>query len=69
MIGEFLQQFVATVRQFVHQALVWLPQIFVLREAVYAFVDGIRDGELKSSPLMGGERSLEEALGMSPRLS
>jgi hypothetical protein len=36
MIGESLQQFVATGRHLTHQELVWLQRIFLLRQAANA---------------------------------
>jgi hypothetical protein len=33
---------------------------FIQREAAHAFVDGVRDREVKQHLLMGGDRSLNE---------
>jgi hypothetical protein len=43
LIDELLQEFMVITEQVAHRALVVLPQYFIQRETVYAFVDGIRD--------------------------
>jgi hypothetical protein len=60
--GGSLQQFAAVVKQLAHQALVGLHVDFIQRETAHAFVDGLRDRELKYHLLMGDDRSLKEAL-------
>jgi hypothetical protein len=60
--GELLQELSAAVKQLAHQALVGLPVDSIQREAAHAFVDGVRDRELKQHLLMGGDRLLNQAL-------
>jgi hypothetical protein len=40
----------------------YLPVDFIQREATHAFINGVRDRELKQHILMGGNKSLNEAL-------
>jgi hypothetical protein len=35
---------------------------FIQRDAAHAFMDGVKDREVKEHLLMGGDRSLNEAL-------
>jgi hypothetical protein len=48
-----------------HRALVGLPVDFIQKEVAHAFVDELRDLELKQRFLMGGDRSLKEALNQN----
>jgi hypothetical protein len=48
--------------QLVQQAFVGLPADFIQNEAAHAFVDGLRDREVKQHFLMGFQRLLNEAL-------
>jgi hypothetical protein len=51
-----------------HRALVRLPVHFIQREAVHAFIDTVRDHELKKHILMGGNRSLNETFNQALKL-
>jgi hypothetical protein len=62
LIGESLQEFAEAVEQVAHRALVGLPVEFIQREAAHTFVDGVRERQEKQHLLMGGDRSLNEAL-------
>jgi hypothetical protein len=42
--------------------LVGLPQHFIHRESTYAFVDAVRDKEVKFPLFMGCKRTLDKAL-------
>jgi hypothetical protein len=66
--GETLQEFAAAVEQLAHRALVGLPLAFIQTEASHAFIDGVRDRELKQHLLMGGDRNLNEALNQAMKL-
>jgi hypothetical protein len=49
-----------------HCALVGLPQYFTWREAARAFIDKIRDREVKYPLLTCDDRTLDEALKARP---
>jgi hypothetical protein len=49
-----------------HCALVRLPHYFTRREAAHAFIDKIRDREVKYPLLICDERTLDEALRARP---
>jgi hypothetical protein len=51
--------FATSLKQFAHWALVSLPQHLVQMEAAYAFVDGIRNTEVKQKLLIGSARMLK----------
>jgi hypothetical protein len=68
VIGETLQEFSAAVEQLAHRALVGLPVDFIHRKAAHAFVDRVRDRELKQRLPMCGDRSLNEALNQALKL-
>jgi hypothetical protein len=53
MSGETLQEFVAALKQLAHRALVGPSVAFISNEAAYAFIDEVRDWEVKQY-LMGG---------------
>jgi hypothetical protein len=57
-----LQEFAATVEQLAHRTLVGLPVGQIQTEAAHAFINGKRDREVKQHLLMGGDRTLNEAL-------
>jgi hypothetical protein len=67
LIIEFLEEFAATIQHLAHRVHVELPQ-YVQREAAYAFFNRIRDQELKLRLLIGGERTLVEAICQALRL-
>jgi hypothetical protein len=60
--GETLQEFDVAVEQLAHRAFVGLPIDFIRKEAARAFIDGLRDGEIKRHLLMGCDMALREAL-------
>jgi hypothetical protein len=66
--GETLQEFAAAVEQLAHRALVGLPEGHIQTEAAHAIIDGIRDREVKQHLLMGGDRTLNEALNQAVKL-
>jgi hypothetical protein len=66
--GETLQEFAAAVEQLAHRAFVGLPEGHIQTEAAQAFIDGIRDREVKQYLLMGGDRTLNEALNRAVKL-
>jgi hypothetical protein len=65
---ETSRGFAAAVKQLAHQALVRLPEDFIQKEAAYAFVDGVKDQEVKHCLLMVSKRSLSEALNQVLKL-
>jgi hypothetical protein len=67
LITEFLEGFAATIEHLAHHVHDGLPQD-IQREAAYAFFNRIRDQELKFHLLIGGERTLDEAIGQALRL-
>jgi hypothetical protein len=66
--GETLQEFVAAVEQLAHRALVGLPVGYIHTAAAHASIDGVRDLEVKQHLLMGGDRTLNEALNQALKL-
>jgi len=66
--GETLQEFAAAVEQLAHRAFVGLPVAFVQTEAADSFIDSVRDREVKQHLLMGGDRTLNEALNQALKL-
>jgi hypothetical protein len=66
--GETLQQIASAVEQLAHRALVGLPVGYIQTEAAHAFINGIRDREVKQHLQMGGDRTLNEALNQTVKL-
>jgi hypothetical protein len=66
--GETLQEFAAAIERLARRAFVGLPAEHVQREAACAFVDGVRDGEIKHDLLKGDERPPKETLNQALRL-
>jgi hypothetical protein len=56
------------VEQLAHQVLVGLPIGYIQTEAAHAFIDGVRDREVKQHLLMGSDRTLNEALNQALKL-
>lgn len=56
--GESQQEFATVVEQLAHRALVRLPVNFIQREAGHAFVNRVRDRELKQHLFIGVNRSI-----------
>jgi hypothetical protein len=57
-----LREFAAAIKHLAHWALVRLLVDFVQREAAHAFIDGVRDQEVKQYLLMDSDRSLNQAI-------
>jgi hypothetical protein len=66
--NETLQEFAAAVEQFAHWALVGLLADHIQTEAAHAFIDGIRDREVKQHLLLGGAYTLNEAISQALKL-
>ena len=66
--GETLQNFEAAVEQLAHRAFAGLPVTFILTEAAHSFINGVRDQEVKQHLLMGGHRTLNDALNQALNL-
>jgi hypothetical protein len=66
--GETLREFAAAVKQLAHRALVGLSFAFIQRETAHAFIDGVRDREVKQHLLMRRDRNLNEALNQALKL-
>jgi len=66
--GETLQQYAAEIERLAHRAFAGLPLDHVRQEAGFAFIDGIRDGEIKKQLVLGSHRTLGEALEAAMRL-
>jgi hypothetical protein len=68
MSGKTLQKFAAAVERLAQRALVGLPVGFIQTEAAHAFIDGVRDREVKQHLLMGGDDTLNGALNQALKL-
>jgi hypothetical protein len=55
----------AAIEQSAHQDLVWLPEVFIQREAAYDCVDGVKDWEMKQYLLLGCKRLPSKALSQA----
>jgi hypothetical protein len=66
--GETLQEFAAAAEELAHQAFVGLPVDHIQTEAAHAFIDGVRDWEVKQNLLLGGACTLNEALNQALRI-
>ena len=66
--GETLQDFAAAVEQLANRALVGHPVAFFQTEVTHAFIDGIRDREVKQHLLKGGDRNLNESLNQALKM-
>lgn len=62
MRGEVVLEFATPVQQLTHREFVGLPVACIQMEATNAFIDEIRDQEVKQHLLVGGDRALNEAL-------
>jgi peptide subunit release factor 1 (eRF1) len=60
--GESLQEFAAAIEQLAHRAYLTLPEERIRREAGKAFADGVKDPDIKIQLLLGGEKTVNEAL-------
>ena len=66
--AEDVTGFAAAVEQLANRALVGVPAAFFQTGAAHAFMDGIRDRELKHHLLKGGGRTLNEALKQAMKM-
>jgi hypothetical protein len=66
--GETLREFAAAVEKMARRALVGLPVAFMQTGGAHAFIDGLRDWEVKQHLLMTGDRTLNEALNQALKL-
>jgi hypothetical protein len=57
-----LQKFATAVKQLAHCAYPALPEDHIRREAGKAFADGVEDPTIKIQLLLGGEKTVNEAL-------
>jgi hypothetical protein len=60
--GESLQHFATAAEQLAHRVYPTLPEDHIRREAGKAFTDGVEDHEIKVALLIGGEKTVNEAL-------
>jgi hypothetical protein len=60
--GESLQEFATAIEQLAHRAYPALPEDHVRKEAGKAFADGVEDPDIKIQLLLGGEKTVNEAL-------
>jgi hypothetical protein len=66
--GETLQKSAAAVKQLAHRSFVCIPVAFIQTEATHSLIDGLREREVKQHLLMGGDRTLNEALNQALKL-
>jgi hypothetical protein len=66
--GESLQDFATAIEQLAHRAYPTLPEDHVRREAGRAFTYGVKDPDIKIQLLLGGEKTVNEALGQALEL-
>jgi hypothetical protein len=60
--GKSLQDFATAIEQLAHRAYPTLPEANIRRGAGRAFADGVEDQDIKISLLIGGEKTVNEAL-------
>jgi hypothetical protein len=63
--GETLKEFAAAIERLARRAFVGLPAEHAQRETACAFVDGVRDREIKHDLRKGDERPLKETLNQA----
>jgi hypothetical protein len=66
--GESLQESATAIEQLAHRAYPALPEDHVRKEAGRAFTDGVEDPDIKIQLLLGGEKTVNEALGQALEL-
>jgi hypothetical protein len=66
--GESLQDFATAIEQLAHRAYPTLPEDHVRKEAGRAFTYGVKDPDIKIQLLLGGEKTVNEALGQALEL-
>jgi hypothetical protein len=54
--SESLQELATAIEWLACQALVRLPECYIQKEAAYAFIDGVKDQEVKQHLFMGIKR-------------
>jgi hypothetical protein len=62
---ESLQEFATAIKQLAHRTYPTLPDEHIRREAGKAFTDGVEDPDIKIQLLLGGEKTVNEALRQS----
>jgi hypothetical protein len=60
--GESLQEFATAIELLAHRAYPTLPEDHIRREAAKAFTNGVDDHDIKIQLLLGGEKTINEAL-------
>jgi hypothetical protein len=68
MRGDSLQEFSAAFTQLDHWSLVRSPKNSVQRQAVHAFIDGVKNWEMKQQHLIDSYRLHNEALNQALKL-
>lgn len=63
--NDSLQELAVDAKQSDHYTLAGLPRNFIQREAACAFVDGVRDHDVKQLLLIINKRSLNEAINQA----
>jgi hypothetical protein len=66
--GESLQEFATAIEHLAHRAYPTLPEEHIRREAGKTFADGVQDPDIKIQLLLGGEKTLNEALRQAMEL-
>jgi hypothetical protein len=66
--GESLQDFATAIEQLAHRAYPTLPEDHIRREAGRAYAYGVKDLDIKIQLLLGGEKTVNEALGQALEL-
>jgi peptide subunit release factor 1 (eRF1) len=60
--GQSLQEFATAIELLAHRAYPTLPEDHIGREAAKAFAHGVDDYDIKIQLLLGGEKTINEAL-------
>jgi hypothetical protein len=66
--GESLQDFSMAIEQLAHCTYPTLPEDYIRREAGKAFTHGVEDHGIKIALLIGGEKTVNEALRQALKL-
>jgi hypothetical protein len=61
-VGESLQEFATVIEQLVYRAYLALPEDHKRREVGKAFAGGVGDHDIKIQFLLGGEKTVKDAL-------
>jgi hypothetical protein len=67
-VRESLQEFATAIKQCTHHAYPALPEDHIRREAGKAFADRVEDSTIKIQLLLGGEKTVNEALRLALKL-